>query len=174
MEYQDKLNALIGLWNQLKVSYAKELRNYDLTFDTAKRRLGQCNYAKRLISLSKVHIEATNLDQMFDVLKHEVAHAYAYHHHRHRGAGHNGLFYKACEVVGARPERCASVSGDVKEIPCKFVGLCKIHGLRSRFYRGDISRTRSCGLCSPKFDDRFLLDIVKYEDYIKGLKGEQQ
>jgi predicted SprT family Zn-dependent metalloprotease len=87
MEYQDKLNALIGLWNQLKVSYAKELRNYDLTFDTAKRRLGQFNYAKKLISLSKVHIEATNLEQMFDVLKHEVAHAYSYYHHRHRGAG---------------------------------------------------------------------------------------
>ena len=171
MEYQDKVNALVSLWNQLKTSYAKELRNYDLGFDNAKRRLGQCDYHNRVISLSKVHIEATNLDQMFETLRHEVAHAYSYYHHGNRGAGHNGLFYKACEIVGAKPQRCASVAGDVKEIPCKFVGLCKIHGFRSRFYRGNPGM-RSCGECSSKFDKRFLLDIMTYEDYIANHKGE--
>ena len=168
MEYQDKVNALVSLWNQLKTSYAKELRNYDLGFDNAKRRLGQCDYHNRVISLSKVHIEATNLDQMFETLRHEVAHAYSYHHHGDRGAGHNGLFYKACELIGAKPQRCSSIQINV---PCKFVGLCKIHGFRSRFYRGNPGK-RSCGVCSPKFDDRFLLDIIKYEDYVERLKGE--
>jgi predicted SprT family Zn-dependent metalloprotease len=166
--FAEKLETLQNLWYELKEKYSIELLGYRFELDKAKRRLGLCNYNEKKIYLSRIHIECTNLEEMKDTLKHEVAHAYSYHYNGNAGAGHNHFFYDACKIVGARTKRCASATGDEKEITPKYLGICKVHNVVGRYYK--FVGRRSCSLCHPKYDERFLLDIVKYEDF----KGEKK
>lgn len=160
---------IIEEFYRLKRLYGLELHNYRIEFDNAKRRLGLCNYRKKIISISKIHLEHTSKEQMLDTLKHEVAHAYSYHHYGSEGRGHNHYFYHSCKVVGATPKRCAVVSEDIKKITPKYLGICKVHNVVARYHRF-VSGARSCGQCSNKFDKRYLLEIVKYKDYQGEIK----
>jgi hypothetical protein len=141
--------------------------NYKYHLNNTKSRLGQCDYINKIIYLSKIHIECTNINQMMDTLKHEVAHAYSYHHNGRDGCGHNHHFYNACRVVGATPKRCANVAEDEKEITPKYLGICKVHNVVGRYHKF-VSGPRSCPKCNNKYDERFLLDVVKFEEYKKG------
>jgi predicted SprT family Zn-dependent metalloprotease len=163
---QATTTEIIKEFYRLKEVYKEELSKYRIEFDNAKRRLGLCNYRKKVISISKIHLEHTSKEQMLDTLKHEVAHAYSYHHYGIDGRGHNHHFYNACRVVGATPKRCAVVSQDIKKITPKYLGICKVHNVVGEYHR--YVSGLSCGQCSKKFDKRYLLEIVKYEDY----KGE--
>jgi predicted SprT family Zn-dependent metalloprotease len=162
-----KYRVITELFDNLKTTYSKELDGYKLDFNNRISALGLCSYRKKVIYISKVHLEATNLDQMIDTLKHEVAHAYSYYHNGKDGCGHNHHFYNACRVVGATPKRCASVSEDVFQVTPKYLGICKVHNVVARYHRF-VSGKRSCQKCSNKYDERFLLDVVKFEDYKQG------
>lgn len=168
MKYDEKLSILVALFNELKNTYSKELKGYTLQFDNAVCRLGYCSYSNRVISISKAHIEATSIQQMTDTMKHEVAHAYSYYHHGIKGKGHNGLFYNACRVVGAKPLRCASVSEDEKEITPKYVGVCPSCKFTFKAFRKS-KRLTSCGKCSPTFNREYVIHYVDFNDY-KQLK----
>jgi hypothetical protein len=159
------LNVLLTLWQELKNKYEMELVDYRLELDNAKTRLGCCNYIEKRITLSKIHIECTNIYEMMDTLRHEVAHAYSYHHNGYAGSGHNHFFYDACKVVGARPKRCAAVVGDVKKIEPKYLGVCRFHNVVGEYHK--LVGMRSCHKCSKTFDKRFLLTYIDNPHYKK-------
>lgn len=73
-------------------------------WDNARRRAGSCQYAKKRITLSR-HFVKLNVDvqpdEVFDCILHEIAHAIA-----GPGTYHGPEWVKACENIGAKPERC--------------------------------------------------------------------
>jgi predicted SprT family Zn-dependent metalloprotease len=166
----EKYNVITELFANLKATYSNELDGYKLDFNNRISSLGCCSYREKVIYISRVHLQATNLNEMVDTLKHEVAHAYSYYHNGRDGAGHNHHFYNACRVVGATPKRCASVTQDVVQITPKYVGICKVHNVVAKFHRF-VSGKRSCNKCSNKYDERYLIDVVSYDDY-KKTQGE--
>ena len=172
MNYDEKLSLLVALFNELKTTYRKELKGYTLQFDNAVRRLGYCSFRDKVISISKAHIKATSVEQMTDTMKHEVAHAYSYYHHGVKGWGHNGFFYNACRVVGAKPLRCASVSEDENEITPKYIGVCRVCKYTFKAFRKRNHLT-SCSKCSPTFNKAFIIDYIDFNDYEQSKeKGE--
>jgi hypothetical protein len=64
-----------------------ELSQWRLTFDFARRRAGACFPNKKLISISRHHIELNEWSTIKDTLVHEVAHALAWERFRERGHG---------------------------------------------------------------------------------------
>ncbi len=78
---------------------------WSFRFDSARKRFGCCKRTSdgrvREISLSRALTIANDREQVEDTLRHEIAHALAPMH-----AGHGRLWVEACEVTGARPQRC--------------------------------------------------------------------
>jgi len=76
-----------------------------------KRALGRANIRGRIeIAGFFVGLEKTdeNLDQLFDTIKHELAHLYV-----GIQEGHNEKWQHMARYMGAKPERVARVNGDI-------------------------------------------------------------
>lgn len=76
-----------------------------------KRALGRADNRGRIeIAGFFIGLEKTeeNLDQLFDTIKHELAHLYV-----GIQEGHNAKWQRMARYVGAKPKRVASVNGDI-------------------------------------------------------------
>lgn len=167
MNYQEKLDAIYDEFRKLKVQFPSVLHYYRLDLNNRVSSLGLCDYETRTIYISKIHLEATSIEEMLDTVRHEVAHAYSYYHYGQEGTGHNQYFYDSCIKVGAKPKRCATATQQDKKILPKYVAVCKIHGVVAEYHRFT-SRICSCHKCHPRvYKAEYRLDIMKYEDYIK-------
>lgn len=69
-------------------------------FDNAKRRFGSCQYSTKTISLSRPLTIVNDESEVRNTILHEIAHALT------PGHGHGYVWKKACELIGAKPERC--------------------------------------------------------------------
>ena len=99
---------------------------YTFRFDNARRRLGQCNYTRKTITLSK-HICLENVDKaegkLKDTMLHELAHAFAYEVHG-RGVHHDYRWVAIAKSIGCDGKRCYS-GDDVKPIKnSKYTHTC--------------------------------------------------
>ena len=72
----------IDLANQLFVKHS--LINYSFGFDRAVRRAGQCDFRARRITISKHLVNNCTLEEIEQVILHEIAHALV-----GKGAGHS-------------------------------------------------------------------------------------
>lgn len=141
IEYNRRVAVLTREFMQLKQRFFNELHGYKLGFNDRKTQLGVCFYTEKKIELSRLHIEATNLEQMLDTVRHEVAHAYSYYHNGSDGTGHGKNFKAACKIVGAIPKTCATVSQDEKKIISK---ICS--SLQDTRKKGRVSQESFCQL----------------------------
>ena len=124
----------------------------EFAFDRGKRRLGATHILKignasipQKITLSKHYAVLLGMDELRDVILHEIAHALT------PGHGHNAVWKAAARKIGAKPERCAAPSA-APEHP--IVGYCtkdgcgkvvvKMHRLPLR-----VSYHRTCGRDFP-------------------------
>ena len=96
------------------------------TFDNAVNRFGMCRW-DGTISLSRVLVKLNADAEVRDTILHEIAHALAGH-----ANGHNHVWKRIAQRIGARPERCYSRSRVTTPDP-KFVGHCQTQGCRG-FY----------------------------------------
>ena len=117
-------------------------------WDSAKRRLGVCKYAEKLISLSRYFVDLHSLDEIHQVILHEVAHAIA-----GSNAGHGKKWKDTATKLGYRHKK---ISGDeIGNATAKLVGTCPNGHIN---YRHRKPKTPlSCGKCSSKFDNRYLI-----------------
>jgi len=84
------------------------LHDWEFSINTRLTRiLGRCNWRKKLIELSSLHVWHDNLRDIKDTILHEIAHALT-------NQGHNKVFYNKCREIGATPKRCAP-----KNLPSK-------------------------------------------------------
>ena len=124
------------------------LVNYSFGFDRAVRRAGQCDFRARRITLSKHLVATASLEDVEQVLLHEIAHALV-----GKDAGHSKVWRERARAIGYRFERVdwEQLASGAKH----YLGSCPNghNHLRVRKPKG----ARSCRKCADRFDDRYLI-----------------
>ncbi|MEY4366727.1 MAG: hypothetical protein RLZ28_142 [Actinomycetota bacterium] len=119
-----------------------DLEVWGFRFDNGKRRAGQCNYTERVISISKHLVEHHPLEEVQQVVIHEIAHALC-----GKDAGHGPLFKKQAATLGYRGR---NFSGrEIAAAEASWVGHCRAGHVHYRYRKP--TRALSCGLCSKTF-----------------------
>jgi SprT protein len=132
----------------LELFQAHGVINYSFGFDRAIRRAGQCDYSKKRITLSKHFVATADLDQIHQVLLHEVAHALV-----GRSVGHGKLWKQQASLLGYRHEKLDG--GVIAESSSKYLGECAAGHKHYRMRRP--SSVLSCKLCAPSFSRSHLI-----------------
>lgn len=115
------------------------LNEWRFAFDNAKRRAGSCRYGPKIVTLSKHYVLHNSDADVFDTIRHEVAHAIA-----GPRTGHGVMWMAACVVTGARQERCY---GDHVDMPKgKWHATCPGCGHEFHWHRRP-RRSRYCVRC---------------------------
>ena len=124
------------------------LINYSFGFDRAIRRAGQCDYTQKRITLSKHFAATADLDQVQQVLLHEVAHALV-----GRSIGHGAQWKQKASLLGYRHEKLDGA--EIAKSSAKYVGEC---GAGHKHYRmRKPTAALSCKLCAPSFSRSHLI-----------------
>ena len=111
------------------------LESWSFQFDNARNRAGCCNYAIRVISLSRLYCLKAGQDQVRDTILHEIAHALAGHEHNH-----DAKWKSIARSIGCTADRCHSIDFS----PAKYIVSCLRcgwHVKKNRRLRGAICRT---------------------------------
>jgi len=125
-----------------------DLRLWSFGFDSAKRRLGVCKYGEHLISLSRYFVELHSLEEIDQVLRHEIAHALC-----GPRVGHGAKWKKTATALGYNHKK---ISGDeIGNATARLVGTCP-NGHTVYRHRKPKSQL-SCSRCSSSFDRRYLI-----------------
>jgi predicted SprT family Zn-dependent metalloprotease len=124
-----------------------KLEGWSFGLDNAVRRAGQCDFAKKLITLSHHFVERNTDEEIVDTILHEIAHAIA-----GKEAGHGPLWAFVCGKIGAKPVACYDDSVNMPKP--KYRAVCAVCG--KKFYRH--RRPRSMRICGA---DRQLLIFKK-------------
>jgi hypothetical protein len=128
------------------------LSDWSFGFDRAKKRLGQCDYRQKLITLSAPLVSLNNEDEITDTILHEIAHAIAGF-----SAGHGYLWKLKAIEIGAKPIRCYD-RDKIIGVPGRWIGTCPICKRTVDFHRKPRRMRRSCGRCSPhRFNEMYLM-----------------
>lgn len=121
---------------------------WTFAFDHAKTRAGQCDFARRRITVSR-HIAArVTEDDVEQVLLHEVAHALA-----GPRAGHGPVWRRTAAGIGYTGSRL--YGGPIASELAPWVGTCPAGHEHFR-YRTP-TRPLACARCSRRFDGRNLI-----------------
>lgn len=116
-------------------------------WDSAKKRLGVCKYDQHLISLSRYFVDYHSLDEIDQVMRHEIAHALA-----GSKAGHGPKWKKIATDLGYNHKK---ISGDeIGNATAKLIGTCP-NGHTVYRHRQPKSPL-SCSRCSKRFDYNYL------------------
>jgi len=127
---------------------AHGLINYSFGFDRAIRRAGQCDYTQKRITLSKHFVATADLDQVHQVLLHEVAHALV-----GRSVGHGKQWKQQASLLGYRHEKLDGAV--IAESSAKYLGECAAGHKHYRMRKP--TTALSCKLCAPKFSRSHLI-----------------
>jgi SprT-like family. len=122
--------------------------SWSFGFDHAKTRFGQCDHAKRRITVSRYLAARAEDDEVHQVLLHEVAHAMV-------GVreGHGPVWKKRARELGYVGGR--THSSDAATDHARWRGVCPAGHEVIRFRRP--SKPTSCAVCSPRFDRQFVM-----------------
>ncbi|MDM7884582.1 SprT-like domain-containing protein [Curtobacterium sp. RHCKG23] len=122
--------------------------DWTFAFDHAKTRAGQCDFARRRVTVSR-HIAArVSADDVEQVLLHEVAHALA-----GPRAGHGPVWRRTAAAIGYTGSRL--YDGPIASELAPWVGTCPAGHEHVR-YRTP-TRPLACARCSRRFDGRNLI-----------------
>lgn len=121
--------------------------SWTFAFDRARTRAGLCRYEQHRISVSRELTAVMTPGQVDQVVLHEIAHALAGH-----DAHHGATWRRIAHAIGCTGERVVSVEAVT---PRPWVGTCP-RGHTLHRYRCP-SGIRSCGRCSRRFDERFVI-----------------
>jgi predicted SprT family Zn-dependent metalloprotease len=143
-------------------NYSVKELGYIFKWDTAKTRNGKINYNKKIISLSKLRVEA-NIDKIDTVIKntilHEIAHAFSFKIYGRDGLGHGSRWKITATQIGCNGQRCTSGYESVKE--SKYTLLCNTCGREIKKHRKPKFKM-SCGKCSPKvYNEKYMLKVIQ-------------
>ena len=84
---------------------AHGLAGWRIKLDNARRRAGQCDYANKTISLSRLYVRHADIDHIRDTILHEIAHALVGPRH-----GHDVVWRQKAREIGCTGTRCHSLS----------------------------------------------------------------
>jgi hypothetical protein len=121
---------------------------WSFDFDNAKRRAGQCDYAKRRITVSRYLAARYDDDEIHQVLLHEVAHALAGH-----AAGHGPRWVATARRLGYEGQRLHD--GESANELARWVGSCPAGHVHHRYRKP--TAPLSCRLCGSGFSEARLI-----------------
>jgi predicted SprT family Zn-dependent metalloprotease len=128
--------------------------SWSFGFDHAKTRAGQCDFAKRRITVSR-HLAARFSDEDVEqVLLHEVAHALS-----GARAGHGPAWRRTARSIGYTGSRLHD--GPIASELAPWVGTCPA-GHEHYRYRTP-TRPLACAKCSRRFDERHLITWTRQQ-----------
>lgn len=102
------------------------LDGWNVCFDRAVRRLGQCRYSLKQLSFSIKFLLILSDKEIIDVILHEIAHALT------KGAGHGRVWKQKCVEIGANPNRLYKGLASVEK---KYVAVCPKCGTKLQIQR---------------------------------------
>jgi len=140
-----------------KLMKSHGLMSWRFEFDSAFRRFGQCNYSRKVISLSRHLVLLNSEDRVKDTILHEIAHALTPGHH------HDSVWRKKAVEIGCDGKRCFTESDTVMTKP-KYVATCKsCNKSYKRFKRSRYNS--SCGYCGgSRYNEEFKLEFVQNKE----------
>lgn len=141
------------LAKSLLVEHGLTDKGWKLDWLLAGTTFGRCRYIEKTIYLSGPLVSRNTLELVKDTILHEIAHALTGPGHHH-----DSYWQETATRIGAAPTRC--YSDEVIEPPKRYIATCKTCGKVSEA-RKMPSRRKSCGACSPTFNERFLLTYEK-------------
>ena len=118
------------------------LINYSFGFDRAVRRAGQCDFSRRRITLSKHLVTNLSLEEIEQVLLHEIAHALV-----GQQAGHGKIWRAEAKRIGYRFERVDW--NRMSQGTNRYVGKCPAGHEHIRMRKP--SGPTSCRRCANRF-----------------------
>lgn len=144
----------------------ENLKPHGWTFgwDNAVQSLGQCDYNRRRITLSRQLTAGADEVSVRDTILHEIAHANV-----GPGHGHGRVWMTEAIRLGASPRSRHSVGTvpNLRKELAPWVGTCPAgHVSPYRFWRKP-RVDRSCAMCNPRKFDR--ANLVTYVD-IRGVR----
>ena len=113
------------------------LHDWQVSFDGAKRRAGQCRYSDRVISLSAGLTRLHSAEEVRQTVLHEIAHALVGPRHQH-----DAVWQAKAREIGCTAQRCHTVVFSEPGLTARCVNGCFAIG-RHRSRRN--MRCRRCG-----------------------------
>lgn len=126
------------------------LNEWKFKFDNAKRRYGLCNFRTKTISLSKNLVELNSLEESFDTVLHEVAHAIV-----GPGNGHNKKWRNTAISIGCSGSRCHYA----ETAQPKYTGECINCGRTINRHRRTVI---ACSKCCRKYNGGYYSSKYQY------------
>lgn len=128
------------------------IEGWTFEWDRALRRFGQCNYMRKVISLSKKLTLLNDEDHVRDTVLHEIAHVLT-----GPGKGHSVAWQSVAKSIGCNGQRLYDGQAVVSPPP-RYWGTCPACGNTITRYRLKMIACSDC--CKTfnrgKFDKRFL------------------
>jgi predicted SprT family Zn-dependent metalloprotease len=125
-----------------------DLEVWKFGYDSAKKRLGACHWDDHRLTVSRYLVDLHSLDEIDQVMRHEIAHALA-----GSNAGHGPKWKKLATSIGYRHKK---ISGEqIGDATAKLIGTCP-SGHKVYRHRRPKS-VMSCSRCSGSFDRRYLI-----------------
>lgn len=121
---------------------------WTFAFDTAKRRAGACDFARKRITVSRYLAAVWDEEDLRQTLLHEIAHALAGH-----TAAHGPRWRTVAQGLGYTGDRLHH--GPIAEERAAWVGTCAGGHVHYRFRRPQ--SPLSCGLCARGFSRAALI-----------------
>lgn len=111
---------------------------------TGKRTIGLCMYSRKVICISKHHMENDSPEEVMDTIYHEVAHALT------PGKGHGSVWRKTAISLGGTGDQYHTHG---EKYPSKWKTMC-INGHSPKIYRWNKRTLYVCKCGSPVYITR--------------------
>lgn len=133
---------------------------WSFEWDHARRRFGQCNYTRRVISLSKHWALVRPLEESRITIIHEIAHA------RTPGAGHGPAWVAEAQSLGIEGKRCSDTDAELEAKYEAVCHTCKRVYRKHRLTRQMRSGLHACKTCCDRYNfgkwsDKFSLHYIQ-------------
>lgn len=131
--------------------------NVTFAWSRTKNSFGDYYWKSKRIRLSSVLVPQMTEEEVSNTVKHEIAHSLS-----PAGHGHGPIWQSfMVNMFGLPPNRCSDIEVDLTKIKGTWRSVCP-NGHRSDIvFMRKPSKIRSCGKCSPVFDNRYLLTYIK-------------
>lgn len=133
-------------WSRTKTTYG----DYTWMYQTKSKR----------IRLSSILTPYCTESEVYDTLMHEIAHALCA-----PGEGHGPLWRKQMRALGLDPYKSNKIEAEdsLNTLPGNWYGVCPKGHKSKKVFNRKPRKVRSCGICSPVYNEAYDLTWHKVE-----------
>jgi len=129
-----------------RIAEKYRLKGWTLSLNKGRRQAGCCHYFKKLITVSRFHLDKSDLIEVFNTLLHEIAHAIA-----GRDAGHGPEWKSIARSIGCSGDRCHTLTFSEAKYTLSCANGC---WTSDRHRRMRNVQYRKCSTCKGKLVEK--------------------